>query len=254
LNLGSNANSIVLDFYAGSGSFGHAVFEKNERDSGKRRYILVEMGDYFESTLKKRLVKAMYSKGWKDGVPTSNEGRSHAFKYMYLEQYEDTLNNILFFDKDGAQTTLQKLPDYFLQHVLNLETKDSPTRLTIDRFKTPFDYKIKTLQVREERTEPVDLVETFNYLLGIRVKKIRQYENEQTKYIIVYGEQGEEPSCSKVLIVWRNYNENILEKEKKFIEQKIIPQSNPDTIYINVDSLIKGAESIEPKYKELIGA
>ena len=254
LTLGSKNNSIVLDFYAGSGGFGHAALEKNEVDGGKRRYVLVEMGDYFESTLKKRLVKAMYSKGWKDGVPTSNEGRTHAFKYMYLEQYEDTLNNILFSDKGGAQTTLQKLPDYFLQHVLNVETKDSPTRLTVDKFKTPFDYKIKTLQGREEKTEPVDLVETFNYLLGIRVKKIRQYENEQTKYIVVYGEKGEEPSCTKVLIIWRNYDETILEKEKQFIEQKIIPQFNPDTIYINVDSLITGAESIEPKFKELMGA
>jgi len=253
LTLGSKSDSTVLDFYAGSGSFGHATLEKNEEEGGKRKYILVEMGDYFESTLKKRLVKSMYSKGWKDGVPTSNEGRSHVFKYMYLEQYEDTLNNILFSEKGGlAQTTLLKLPDYFIQHVLNVETKDSPTRLAIDRFKTPFDYKIKTLHGREEKTEPVDLVETFNYLLGIKVKKIRQYENEQTKYIIVYGEKGEEPSCEKVLIIWRNFDETMLENEKHFIENQILPQFQPDTIYINVDSLIKGAQSIEPKFKELM--
>ncbi|HDQ06356.1 MAG TPA: hypothetical protein ENN36_06525 [Candidatus Bathyarchaeota archaeon] len=254
LTLSTENKSIVLDFFAGSGGFGHAVLEKNEEDGGKRRYILVEMGDYFESTLKKRLVKAIYSKGWKDGVPTSNEGRSHAFKYMYLEQYEDTLNNILFSDKGGAQTTLQKLPDYFLQHVLNVETRDSPTRLTVDKFKTPFDYKIKTLQGREEKMEPVDLVETFNYLLGIKVKKIRQYENEKTRYIVVYGEKREEAACTKVLIIWRNYDETILEKEKQFVEKQIIPEFNPDTIYVNVDSLIKGAESIEPKFKELMGA
>jgi hypothetical protein len=90
--------------------------------------------------------------------------------------------------------------------------------------------------------------------LGIRVKKIRQYQNEETKYSIVYGEKGEEPSCTKILIIWRNYDKNILEKEKQFIEQKIITQFNPDTIYINVDSLIKGAESIEPTFKELMGA
>jgi len=249
-------NGIYLDYFAGSGTTGHAVIKLNKKDNGDRKFILVEMGQYFDSITKQRILKVIYSDNWKEGKPLDNDGtKKQIIKYMYLEQYEDTLNNILFSDKGGfAQTTLHKLPDYFLQHVLNVETKDSLTRLTVDKFKTPFDYKIKTLQGREEKTEPVDLVETFNYLLGIRVKKIRQYENEQTKYVIVYGEKGEEPACTKVLIIWRNYNENILEKEKQFIEQKIIPQFNPDIIYVNVDSLIKGAESIEPKFKELMRA
>lgn len=100
----------------------------------------------------------------------------------------------------------------------------------------------------------MDLIETFNYLLGISVKKIHQYEIEETKYIIVYGERGEEQSSKKILIIWRDYNEKILHREKDFIEQEIIPQFHPDTIYVNVDSLIKGAESIEPKFKALMGA
>jgi adenine-specific DNA-methyltransferase len=246
----------VIDFFAGSGTTGHSVLKLNKEDNGNRKFILVEMGEFFNSILKSRIVKVIYSENWKNGKPQDNNGSNRQIiKYQTLEQYEDTLNNILFADKGGlVQTALHKLPNYFLQHVLDEETKNSPTRLTIDRFKTPFDYKIITLQGREEKTEPVDLVETFNYLLGIKVKKIRQHENEQTKYIIVYGEKGEEPSCTKVLIIWRKYDENILEKEKQFIEQKIIPQFNPDIIYINVDSLIKGAESIEPKFKELMGA
>jgi adenine-specific DNA-methyltransferase len=251
--IAKDPDDIVLDYFAGSGTTAHAVINLNGQNNGNRKYILIEMGEYFDSIIKPRLQKIVYSKKGQRDLSES-DGNSHIFKYMYLEQYEDTLNNLLFSDKGGVQTTLHKLPDYFLQHVLDVETRDSPTRLTVDKFKTPFDYKIKTLQGREEKTEPVDLVETFNYLLGIKVKKIRQYENEQTKYIMVYGEKGEEPACTKVLIIWRNYDETILEKEKPFIEQKIIPQFNPDTIYINVDSLIKGAESIEPKFKELMGA
>jgi len=248
-------DSIVLDFFAGSGTTAHATILLNKEDGGRRKFILVEMADYFDTIILPRLKKICYALNWRNGRPTDTNGCSGFFEYHRVEQYEDTLNNILFSDKDGmAQTTLQKLPNYFLQHVLDMETKDSPTRLTVDRFKIPFDYKIKTLQGREEKTEPVDLVETFNYLLGIKVKKIRQYENEQTKYIIVYGEKGEEPSCTKVLIIWRNFDETILEKEKQFIEEKILPQFNSDTIYVNVDSLIKGAESIEPKFKELMGA
>jgi len=245
--LTTNNGELILDFFVGSGTACAAAQKMG------RKWIGVDMAHFFNSLLIKRLKNTLFGEG--SGISSINEWKGGGFfKYHALEQFEDTLNNILFSERGGAQTTLQKLPDYFLQHVLNVETKDSPTRLTVDRFKTPFDYKIKTLQGRAEKTEPVDLVETFNYLLGIRVKKIRQYENEQTKYIIIYGEKGEEPSCTKVLIIWRNYNENMLEKEKHFIEQKIMPQFNPDIIYINVDSFIKGAESIEPKFKELMGA
>jgi len=37
------AGDIVLDFFAGSGPTGHAVFEQNQADDGNRRYILVQI-------------------------------------------------------------------------------------------------------------------------------------------------------------------------------------------------------------------
>lgn len=36
----SNPNSIILDFFAGSGTTGHAVLELNKEDDGKRKFIL----------------------------------------------------------------------------------------------------------------------------------------------------------------------------------------------------------------------
>jgi adenine-specific DNA-methyltransferase len=246
--LTTNEGELIMDFFAGSGTACAAAQKMG------RKWIGVEMANFFDSILIKRLKNTLF--GETSGISSVTNWKGGGFvKYHTLEQFEDTLNNILFSDKNGLiQTTLHELPDYFLQHILNIETKDSPTRLTVDRFKTPFDYKIRTMQSGKEITTPVDLVETFNYLLGAKVKKIGQYENEQTKYIIVYGEKGEAPSCSKVLIIWRNYDEKILEKEKQFIEQKIIPEFSPDMIYVNVDSLIIGAESIEPIFKELMGA
>ncbi|NOT81882.1 MAG: site-specific DNA-methyltransferase [Gallionella sp.] len=41
LKLATNQNSIVLDFFAGSGTTAHAVMKLNAEDGGKRRYILV---------------------------------------------------------------------------------------------------------------------------------------------------------------------------------------------------------------------
>ena len=43
LRLGSDEDSIALDFFAGSGSTGHAVFKQNASDSGNRRFILVQL-------------------------------------------------------------------------------------------------------------------------------------------------------------------------------------------------------------------
>lgn len=38
---GSNKNCIILDFFAGSGTTGHAVMDLNKEDGGKRRFILI---------------------------------------------------------------------------------------------------------------------------------------------------------------------------------------------------------------------
>ena len=99
----------------------------NTEDSGKRKYILVEIGDYFESTMKKRIQKAMFSSEWKDGIPQSTNGKSHCFKYQYIENYEDTLNNIIIKETDKtAQETLDRFGDYFC--VTCLITKQEKAR------------------------------------------------------------------------------------------------------------------------------
>lgn len=67
--LNNSATGIVLDYFAGSGTTGHAVINLNREDNGNRKYILVEMGDYFDAVLKPRIKKVVYSKDWKDGKP-----------------------------------------------------------------------------------------------------------------------------------------------------------------------------------------
>ncbi|MDZ7665090.1 MAG: DNA methyltransferase [Desulfotignum sp.] len=43
--------SIILDYFAGSGTTGHAVINLNREDNGHRKFILAEMGDYFDTVL-----------------------------------------------------------------------------------------------------------------------------------------------------------------------------------------------------------
>ncbi len=43
LDIASDPDSIILDSFAGSGTTGHAVMQKNQEDGGTRQFILIEM-------------------------------------------------------------------------------------------------------------------------------------------------------------------------------------------------------------------
>ena len=162
------SDGTALDFFAESGVSGHAVISLNREDGGKRKYILVEMGDYFDTVLKPRIQKVIYSKDWKDGKPVSREGSSHLFKYLRLESYEDALNNLeLKRTPDQDDLLRQHEPlreDYMLRYQLDVETRDSASLLNLSQFTNPFAYQLKiaTGSVGESRPVNVDLVETFN--------------------------------------------------------------------------------------------
>jgi adenine-specific DNA-methyltransferase len=59
LAIATDQNSIVLDSFAGSGTTGHAVLQANKRDSGKRRFILVETEDYANELTAERMRRAI---------------------------------------------------------------------------------------------------------------------------------------------------------------------------------------------------
>jgi len=250
--LSTHRGSIVLDFFAGSGTTGHAVLNLNAEDGGNRKYIMVEMGDYFDTVMKPRIQKVMFSKKWKDGVPQSNEGHSHMFKYMYLEQYEDTLYNIVFRAKDKTiQETLETFDDYFVRYMLEYETRESATRLATAEFENPFDYKIKKVSGSGWEIEPVDLVETFNYLLGLDVVQIKAEKDGERYYRFI---KGRKQNGDTTVIVWRSTKNIDLKKDKEFIEDKFLPEGTPDLIYVNGMCYVKNAKPIEPEFKRLMGA
>ena len=60
LNLGTNpkVSDIVLDFFSGSGTTGHAVMAVNAADGGNRRYILVQLPEPLDPTNKDQKVAA----------------------------------------------------------------------------------------------------------------------------------------------------------------------------------------------------
>jgi adenine-specific DNA-methyltransferase len=171
--------NICLDYYSGSGTTGHAVISLNREDKGKRKYLLVEMGDYFDTVLKPRIAKVIYSADWKDGKPTSPEtGISQLVKVIRLESYEDTINNLQVAEQSAqgkviaANSALRE--KYFLHYLLDMETQGSPSLLNIAAFTDPTAYTLNIKKPGSDAQErrAVDLVETFNWLLGLRVGKL----------------------------------------------------------------------------------
>lgn len=122
---GAERYSLILDYFAGSGTTGHAVINLNRKDGGKRKYILCEMGEYFDTVTKPRIQKVIYSKDWDGGKPVSREGSSHCFKYMRLEQYEDTLNNLTIQPATISKDNADFYDGYVLGYMLDIETRDS---------------------------------------------------------------------------------------------------------------------------------
>lgn len=170
---------IVFDYFAGSGTSGHAVINLNREDGGSRKYILVEMGDYFDTVLKPRIAKVVYSESWKEGKPTARDtGISHCCKYLRLESYEDALNNLTFAEDAARRQVLAANPalraEYMLHYLLDVETHGSQSLLNIAAFADPTAYTLTVKQPGADAyaTAPVDLMESFNYLIGLRVVHI----------------------------------------------------------------------------------
>ncbi len=257
----------VLDFFAGSGTTGHAVINLNRADGGRRKFILVEMGDYFDSVLVARLKKVVFAPEWKDGkpkrLPTQEEieRTPRILKVLRLESYEDALNNLeLRREQEGQQVFKTFGDEYLLRYMLEFETQGSPSLLDIEQFEEPFEYKLKVYQGDALVEHPVDLAETFNYLLGLEVRRMRAFENGGRPYRAVLGEKG----GRRIVVVWRplkelRENEAALKADKDYIEKTILPALlgegvRPDQLYVNGVCAVETAQPIEPEFKRLMFA
>ncbi len=56
VNLHTNKNALILDFFAGSGSTGHAVMDLNKEDDGNRKFILVQLDEKIENNNEFKLI------------------------------------------------------------------------------------------------------------------------------------------------------------------------------------------------------
>ena len=247
----SDNKSIVLDYFAGSGTTAQSVMMLNKEDQGSRRYILCEMGGYFSSVTKPRVEKVIYSPNWRDGKPVSREGVSHCFKYIRLEQYEDTLNNlVLNRPKDifSESKDNQFKESYMLGYMMDIETKGS--LFNLDWFLNPFAIKLKTTKDNELVDTQVDMVETFNFLIGLNVDTMHWHQDDSI--CVVEGTTHQEGE--KALIIWRDCTKIDNEKLNRFFEKMDYSTlaHDFDVIYVNGDNTLPNLRLDDDRWKVVL--
>ena len=156
-----NSNSIILDYFGGSGTTVEAVIKLSNNKRLRNKYIVVELGDHFNTALLPRTKKISFTDNWKDGkAQDGGTGYSNFFKYYELEQYEETLRKAKYEDK-GA------LPkDIYHQYLFfkDLKLADEVAKL---------DNESKSIKIDLTKLhDKIDIPETLSFLTGKFIKQI----------------------------------------------------------------------------------
>ena len=257
--LGSTFNKewrdgIILDYFAGSGTTGHAVINLNREDGGRRRFILVEMGEYFDTVLLPRIKKVTFTPEWKDGKPERTatqeefERGPRIVKVIRLESYEDALNNITFDEESGNKALDLFGDEYLLRYMLRWESKKSETFLDVEQLQAPFSYRLRIHRDGETREQPVDLPETFAYLIGLDVERRQVLHDGDRRYLI---HRGTTRNGRRVAVIWREtkgWMQADYERDARFVAEQGLTEG-ADEVFVNGDSYIPGARSLDGVFK-----
>ena len=288
-----NEDALCLDYFAGSGTTGHAVISLNREDGGRRRFVLVEMENYFDVVTLPRIKKVSFTPEWKDGKPkrlATDEEAEHSprlIKVLRLESYEDTLNNLALERSVQQQAALEFAAaqgsdglreQYLLLYQLDVEARGSASLLNIQAFADPTAYKlqVKTPGSDESREVHVDLLETFNWLLGLTVQHIAaprsfaaQFQRDDQGRLQLDGRlrqsaegqwwfrtvTGTTPEGRKTLVIWRKLSgdaeQDNLVLESWFRDKQAfsVKDTEFDLIYVNGDNTLENIRLEDESWK-----
>jgi adenine-specific DNA-methyltransferase len=247
-------SELVLDYFAGSGTTAHSVINLNREDGERRRFVLVEVGHYFDTVLVPRVKKLVFSSEWTAGRPsrpaTSEEANHspHMIKLVRLESYEDALSNLdlkrtnqqgMFIDANAEMRE-----QYILSYMLNVESRGSQSLLNVKAFRNPDQYKLRVERNGEMQLMNVDLVETFNWLLGLTVKHIDVIRGVRVI-------DGTNPQADRVLVLWRNLDELNNEKLDEWFEKQGYSTRDLeyDLVYVNGDNNLENLRRDDQTWK-----
>ena len=292
LSFASAPGSTVLDYFAGSGTTAQSILEIVRTTGVPMRFILVEMGDYFDTVLLPRTKKVTFTPEWKGGkpkrlaTPEEAERSPHIVKVVRLESYEDALNNLetrrtkqqqLLLDAPEAQGADGLREQYILRYLLDVETRGSQSLLNVQAFTDPTAYKLKVKRPGsdESREVNVDLLETFNWLIGLTVRHIAAprafsaaFERDGEKRLWLKGRLKQEadgpywfrtvtgttPDGRRTLVIWRKLTgqpeqDNLVLDEWFTRQGYSAKDSEFDLIYVNGGNNLENLKTPDDLWK-----
>ncbi|PZV99821.1 type III restriction enzyme/adenine-specific DNA-methyltransferase [Metamycoplasma auris] len=117
INISNNKNARILDFYAGSGTTGHAVMELNREDGGNRSYTLVTNN---ENNIG---IDVCYERLYRINKGISINGDSNFAWIKKNEPYQSNLNvfNLEYFDTSifNESDSNEKIKDIFIKELID---------------------------------------------------------------------------------------------------------------------------------------
>jgi len=280
----SKEGDLILDYFLGSGTAA-AVAHKL-----RRKWIGIEMGDWLVQYAIPRMKKVLA--GDRYGVSSDVDWKGGGFfGYARLESYEDTLNNLELrrtkdqqdlLDLAQAQGADKLKEQYMLRYMLDVETRESQSLLNVAAFTDPTAYKLKVKRPGsdESREVNVDLLETFNWLIGLTVQHIAaprtfaaEFERDGEGRLRLKGRLKEDadgpwwfrtvtgttPNGRKTLVVWRkrpggDAAEGI-ERDNLVLDEWFTKQgysskdSEFDLIYVNGDNNLENLKAPDDTWK-----
>lgn len=227
----SEKGDLILDYFAGSATSGAVALKSG------RKFINVEANDYFDEIPLLRIKNTLY--GDKSGVTNLYQWKGGGcVKYIRLEQYEDTLNN-LEKPKKPVQDLLSAssdefAEDYMLHYMLQTETN---SRLIKDEyFLHPFSMKMKITRLNEQKDTDIDMVETFNYLIGLYVERMI-WPADNACIVFGYQHVSEKPT----VVIWRDMDATDNEALKNLFNEQVLSVigNKSYTIYVNGENTLQ---------------
>jgi adenine-specific DNA-methyltransferase len=157
LQMATRNDDLILDFFAGSGSMGHAVIKQNELDGASRRFILVQLpepapvGSYAEANgfatiaeiTKERMRRVLNSPSRDLGLPTNSGVKNSGFRVFRLER-----SNFAVWDANAIEGDETKLEHQLFSQV---------EQVLSDRTSQDILFELM-LKSRYELTTPVEQV------------------------------------------------------------------------------------------------
>ena len=165
LTLNDRHDITILDFFAGSGTTGHAVAQLNNEDGGKRKYILCTNNEnnICEEVTYKRLLNIQ-----KD-LPHNLK----YFKTKFINKDDEKLEYVLL---NNVKTLIE------LEHAIDLEESDKAVAFTLSEIRGLELSGIKTVYVRQHshalmekedklRYENIELIDVPEYYFASEMRE-----------------------------------------------------------------------------------